>query len=48
MLLVEQNVTMALAVSDYAYVLAEGRVHLEGPARELSKNDEMRRTYLGI
>jgi branched-chain amino acid transport system ATP-binding protein len=32
MLLVEQNVTMALAVSDYAYVLAEGKVHLEGPA----------------
>jgi branched-chain amino acid transport system ATP-binding protein len=48
MLLVEQNVTMALAVSDYAYVLAEGTVHLEGPARELSKNDEVRRTYLGI
>jgi branched-chain amino acid transport system ATP-binding protein len=48
MLLVEQNVTMALAVSDYAYVLAEGQVHLEGPARELSKNDEVRRTYLGI
>ena len=48
MLLVEQNGTMALAVSDYAYVLAEGKVHLEGPARELSKNDEVRRTYLGI
>ncbi len=47
-LLLEQNVTMALAVSDYAYVLAEGKVHLEGPARELSKNDEVRRTYLGI
>ncbi len=48
MLLVEQNVTMALAVSDYAYVLAEGRVHLEGEARALMKNDEIRRTYLGI
>jgi branched-chain amino acid transport system ATP-binding protein len=48
MLLVEQNVTMALAVSDYAYVLAEGKVHLEGPARELRQNDEIRRTYLGI
>jgi branched-chain amino acid transport system ATP-binding protein len=48
MLLVEQNVTMALAVSDYAYVLAEGRVHLEGEARTLLKNDEIRRTYLGI
>jgi putative transposase len=48
MLLVEQNVSMALAVSDYAYILAEGRVHLEGPARDLLKNDEVRRTYLGI
>ncbi len=48
MLLVEQNVTMALAVSDYAYVLAEGRVHLEGEARALAKNDEIKRAYLGI
>jgi branched-chain amino acid transport system ATP-binding protein len=48
MLLVEQNVAMSLAVSDYAYVLAEGKVHLEGPARELMKKDEIRRTYLGI
>jgi branched-chain amino acid transport system ATP-binding protein len=48
MLLVEQNVSMALAVSDYAYVLAEGRVHLEGTARDLLKNDEVKRTYLGI
>ena len=48
MLLVEQNVTMALAVSNFAYVLAEGRVHLEGEARALMKNDEIRRTYLGI
>ena len=48
MLLVEQNVSMALAVSDYAYVLAEGRVHLEGPARDLLKNDEVKRAYLGI
>jgi branched-chain amino acid transport system ATP-binding protein len=48
MLLVEQNVSMALAVSDYAYVLSEGRVQLEGEARQLMKNDEVRRTYLGI
>jgi len=39
---------MALAVSDYAYVLAEGRVHLEGEARALMKNEEIKRTYLGI
>ena len=48
MLLVEQNVTMALAVSDYAYVLAQGKVWLEGEARSLLKNDEIRQAYLGI
>ena len=47
-LLVEQNVQMALAVSDYGYVLAEGRNELQGPARELIKNQEIRSAYLGI
>jgi branched-chain amino acid transport system ATP-binding protein len=48
MLLVEQNVAMALGVSDYAYVLSQGRVSLEGESRQLLKNDEIRRTYLGM
>ncbi len=48
MLLVEQSVAMALAVSDYAYVLSQGKVWLEGEARHLLKNDDIRRTYLGI
>ncbi|MFP3868423.1 MAG: ABC transporter ATP-binding protein [Desulfobacteraceae bacterium] len=48
MLLVEQNVAMALAVSDYAYVLSQGRICLAGPAAELSQNKEIQRTYLGI
>lgn len=48
MLLVEQNVQMALAISDYAYVLANGRVELEGPSREVSRNEHIRRAYLGI
>ena len=47
-LLVEQNVHMALAVSDYGYVLAEGKVELEGPARDLIKNEHVRETYLGL
>ena len=47
-LLVEQNVQMALAVSDYGYVLAEGRNEMQGPARELIKNEEIRSAYLGI
>jgi branched-chain amino acid transport system ATP-binding protein len=48
MLLVEQNVQMALAVSDYGYVLAEGKVQIRGEARALLKNEEVQRTYLGI
>lgn len=48
MLLVEQNVQLALAVSDYAYVLADGRIILEGPSREVAKNEHVRRAYLGI
>jgi len=48
MLLVEQNVHMALAVSDYAYVLAEGKIWLEGEARPLAKRAEVRQAYLGI
>jgi branched-chain amino acid transport system ATP-binding protein len=47
-LLVEQNVQMALAVSEYTYVLAEGRVEMEGPSRELAQNEHVRRAYLGI
>ncbi len=48
MMLVEQNVAMALGVSDYAYVLSQGKVTLEGESRQLLKNDEIRRTYLGM
>ena len=48
MLLVEQNVQMALTVSEYAYVLAEGRVDLEGPSRDLARNEHVREAYLGI
>jgi branched-chain amino acid transport system ATP-binding protein len=48
MLLVEQNVQMALAISDYAYVLADGRVELNGPSREVAQNEHVRKAYLGI
>jgi len=47
-LLVEQNVQMALAVSDYGYVLSEGKVELEGPARQLIKDKHVRSAYLGL
>lgn len=48
MLLVEQNVQMALAVSDYAYVLAQGQVELEGPSRQLAQDEHVRSAYLGL
>lgn len=48
MMLVEQNVQMALAVSDYAYVLAQGKVELNGPSRELARNEHVRSAYLGL
>ncbi|MGW8249966.1 MAG: ABC transporter ATP-binding protein [Anaerolineales bacterium] len=48
LLLVEQNVQIALAISDYGYVLAEGRIELQGAARELIKNEHIRTAYLGL
>jgi branched-chain amino acid transport system ATP-binding protein len=47
-LLVEQNSTLALTVSDRAYILENGRVVFEGPAEALSKNGEVKQKYLGI
>jgi branched-chain amino acid transport system ATP-binding protein len=48
LLLVEQNVQMALAISDYGYVLAEGKTELAGPAQALLKDDRVREAYLGL
>jgi branched-chain amino acid transport system ATP-binding protein len=46
--LVEQNVHLALAVSDYAYVIAEGRIFTEGSSKKLAAMPEIRRAYLGL
>jgi branched-chain amino acid transport system ATP-binding protein len=46
-LLAEQNAARALALVDYGYVLANGQVVLEGPARKLAENDDVKRFYLG-
>ena len=48
LLLVEQNVQMALAISDYAFVISQGRIEIEGPSRELAKNEHIRTAYLGL
>ena len=48
MLLVEQNVAMALDVATRAYVLEEGRITAEGRPEELRRRPEIRRAYLGL
>lgn len=47
-LLVEQNVALALEIADSATVLANGEVALRGSARELASSDLVRRAYLGV
>lgn len=47
-LLVEQNAHMALGVAHDAYVLEVGEIAMHGSASELSKSDEVRKSYLGI
>ena len=46
-LMVEQNAYLALRMADRAYVMETGRVVLEGAARDLLDNDQVRRAYLG-
>lgn len=46
-LLVEQNARMALQIAERAYVLETGRIVLEGPAKELSRREEVKKAYLG-
>jgi len=47
-LLVEQNVYASLEISDYAYVLNEGRVAVEGTVDEIKESEEVKRAYVGV
>jgi branched-chain amino acid transport system ATP-binding protein len=47
-LLVEQNVHLALSFSDYAYVIAEGRPFMQGAAQEIAGKPEIKEAYLGL
>ena len=47
LLIVEQNVQVALQTADYAYVLQMGRVRVQGTAQELQENREVVASYLG-
>jgi ABC-type branched-subunit amino acid transport system ATPase component len=46
-LMVEQNADQSLRMSDYAYVLEEGRNKCDGPAEDIRTNEEIKRLYLG-
>ena len=47
-LIVEQNVQQVLEVVDRAYLLESGHIKLSGAAAELARNDDIRRSYMGI
>ncbi len=48
MLIVEQNARAALAVSEYAYVMENGRIVLDGPSSKLAENEDIKEFYLGL
>ncbi|MGB6100176.1 MAG: ABC transporter ATP-binding protein [Comamonas sp.] len=47
-LLVEQNANRALAIADYAYIMENGRVVLDGTSEQLRRNTDVREFYLGL
>jgi branched-chain amino acid transport system ATP-binding protein len=46
-LVVEQNANLALSIADMAYLLETGRIVISGPADEISRDESIRRSYLG-
>jgi branched-chain amino acid transport system ATP-binding protein len=46
--LVEQNSAAALSIADYAYVMENGRIVMDGPAEKLANNEDIREFYLGV
>ncbi len=47
-LLAEQNVAMALRFAQYAYVMENGRIVLDGDAKTISENEDIKEFYLGL
>src|SRR5215469_12322251 len=47
-LVAEQNSNMALRYADFGYVLENGRIVLDGPAKELRENEDVKEFYLGL
>lgn len=47
-LLVEQNARMALSIADHGYIMENGNIVMDKPARELLQDDDVREFYLGL
>jgi branched-chain amino acid transport system ATP-binding protein len=47
-LLAEQNTNMALKYASYGYILENGRVVLDGSAKALTENEDVKEFYLGV
>ena len=47
-LLAEQNTAVALRYANYGYILENGRVVMDGPATDLSSNEDVKEFYLGL
>ena len=47
-ILVEQNANMALQVAHYGYVMENGKIMMEGTAKDLSENPDVKEFYLGM
>jgi branched-chain amino acid transport system ATP-binding protein len=47
-LLAEQNTNMALKYADYGYILESGRIVMDGAARDLASNEDVKEFYLGV
>ena len=47
-LLAEQNTSIALANADYGYILENGRVVMDGDAKQLATNEDVKEFYLGV
>lgn len=48
LLLVEQNVKIALSIAQHAYIMENGRIVLDGTAEELLQNEDIKEFYLGL
>jgi branched-chain amino acid transport system ATP-binding protein len=47
-LLAEQNTNTALRYADYGYILENGRIVMDGAAKALAQNEDVKEFYLGV